>query len=163
MLEPLQEKMGDRFMNIGLAEQSMIGISAGLALSGKKVYTYTMCAFYLRCIEQIRNDLCYQELPVTMLGVGVGYDYEYLGATHYALEDEFIISALRNIDVVTPYNSKQLELILKEKHTQPRYIRLGKGIEEGKRLKRTVNYAKYPHYGASKEYLLKNDYANKEY
>ena len=69
VLESLQKKMGDRFINVGLAEQSMIGIAAGLALSNKRVYTYTMNSFYLRCVEQIRNDLCYQGLPVTMIGV----------------------------------------------------------------------------------------------
>jgi len=159
VLEPLQEKMGDRFINVGLAEQSMIGIAAGLALSGKDVYTYTMCAFYMRCIEQIRNDLCYQNLPVTMVGVGVGFDYEYLGSTHFALEDLEIITSLRNIEAVTPYNADQIAAILGESPHRPRYIRLSKAHEQTP-PQWIYNNQQYPHCGGSKEYFLKLENGN---
>ncbi len=157
VLEPLRDKMGDRFINVGLAEQSMIGIAAGLALSGKKVYTYTMCAFYLRALEQIRNDICYQDLPVTMIGVGTGYDYEYLGTTHFALEDEEIIGSLRNIEIGTPNNTEQLKDILSELPERPRYLRLTKSDKTGQPDSPTswiIKNDKYPHFGASKDYFL---------
>lgn len=160
VLEPLQEKMGDRFINVGLAEQSMMGIAAGLALSGRKVYTYTMCAFYLRAIEQIRNDICYQDVPVTMIGVGLDYEYEYLGSTHYALEDEKIIGSLRNIEVYTPPDIKALQNKLQVGTKMPLYLRLSKTDKAAKGYVGHINHTKYPKYGASKEYLLENDNAN---
>lgn len=158
VLEPLQEKMGDRFINVGLAEQSMIGIAAGLALSGMKVYTYTMNSFYLRCIEQIRNDLCYQDLPVTMVGVGLKYEYEQLGTTHFALEDEKIVSSLRNIEVVTPNNIDQLNAILDSEQHRPRYLRLTKSNKtdsDNSPPRWFINKQKYPHCGGSRDYFLK--------
>ena len=161
VLEPLQKKMGDRFINVGLAEQSMIGIAAGLALSGKTVYTYTMCSFYLRCIEQIRDNLCYQDLPVTMIGVGVGFDYEYLGTTHFALEDEDIMASLRNIEVVTPNNIQQLFAILEQRAGKPRYLRLAKTESiQDKPPRWIMNNQKYPHVGGSKEYFLNLENGN---
>lgn len=164
VLEPLQEKMGDRFINVGLAEQSMIGIASGLALSGMTVYTYTMCSFYLRALEQIRNDLCYQELPVTMVGIGIDYDYEHLGATHFAIEDKRIISSLRNIEVVTPNNIDQLNAILDTKSIRPRYLRLTKSHYLSDELPQCIiNKQKYPHCGGSKNYFLKSENADKKH
>lgn len=154
VLEPLQEKMKDRFINVGIAEQSMIGIAAGLALSGKKVYTYTMCAFYLRCIEHIRNDLCYQELPVTMIGVGTGFDYEHLGTTHFAFEDVAIMNALLNIKVFTPYNKGIIRKTLDqaaESLKTPYYIRLSR-FSETKSFGRGYKHL-YPKEGGSVEYF----------
>ena len=165
VLEPLQEKMGDRFINVGLCEQSMIGIASGLALSGMKVYTYTMNSFYLRALEQIRNDLCYQDIPVTLIGVGLGYEYEQLGTTHFALEDERIISSLRNIEVVTPNNIDQLNSILDQSPSRPRYLRLTKSNKtdcENSPPRWFINKRKYPHCGGSKDYFLKLENGNKE-
>lgn len=155
VLEPLQKKMGDRFINVGLAEQSMIGVAAGLALVGKKVYTYTMCAFYLRAFEQIRNDICYQDLPITLIGVGTGMDYGYLGTTHFATEDADIIARLSNIDVVTPSDPKELIKVLKQKVKSPLYLRLGYDHNQYK-------FDKYPKEAGSKDYLVSKYHENKQ-
>lgn len=150
VLDPLKEKMGDRFINVGIAEPTMISMAAGLALSGKKVYTYTMCAFYLRAIEQIRNDLCYQDLPVTMIGVGTGFDYEYHGTTHFATEDDDIIARLRNISVFTPKNKTGLVKFLKQETTKPRYIRISR-FDENKDFEYELET--YPKEGGSLSYF----------
>lgn len=126
LLEPLREKMGDRFIDVGIAEQSMISIAAGLALSGKRVFTYTMCCFYLRAVEQIKLDLCYQNAKVTMIGVGTGFDYEYHGTSHFALEDKDIMNCLENIEVFTALSKKNLIDILQSRFDCPRYIRVGR-------------------------------------
>lgn len=154
VLEPLKEKMGHRFINVGIAEQSMIGIASGLALSGKKVYTYTMCAFYLRALEQIKLDLCYQGANVTMIGVGTGYDYGHLGTTHFALEDAEIIGLLRNIAVATPKDKEQLiEILQANKFVRPTYIRISRFAENGE-SGGMVNTEYYPKEGGSREYFL---------
>ena len=153
VLDGLKDRMKDRFINVGLAEQSMIGVASGLALSGKEVFTYSMCSFYLRALEQIKLDLCYQDVPVKIIGVGTGFDYEYLGTTHFGIDDEKIISHLLNIDVVTPQNQSELESALKRKINRPLYIRVGGYIEnldfpiDWKKLK------KYPKEGGDRQYF----------
>lgn len=154
ILEPLKQKMGDRFINVGLAEQSMIGIASGLALSGKQVFTYTITPFYLRALEQIKLDLCYQEANVTMIGVGTQFDYQYLGNTHFAFDDDKIIKQLLNIEVLTPKTVKQLNKILRSKLTKPRYLRVG-GMYENLDVKIDWNkLTKYPHEGGSRQYFI---------
>lgn len=157
VLEPLQKKMKKRFINVGIAEQSMIGIAAGLALSGKTVYTYTMCCFYLRALEQIKLDLCYQDVPVTMIGVGVGFDYEYLGTTHFAIDDARIVGALRNIEVLTPKTKDELIEILKKPTIIPRYIRISRF---DKNMEFDVKMDKYPKEGGDLNYYT-TKYGNK--
>ena len=157
-LEPLQKKMGKRFINVGIAEQSMISIASGLALAGKKVYTYTMCAFYLRAVEQIRNDVCYQDVPVTMIGVGTGYDYGFLGTTHFAHEDGDILGSLSNILVSTPKDEEAVRDIVKRSKLikTPLYIRIG--YDHKKRFKE-----KYPKIGGVKDYFLNRRNANRQH
>lgn len=150
VLEPLREVMGDRFINVGLAEQAMIGIASGLALSGKKVYTYTMSAFLLRCIEHIRNDVCYQDVPVTIIGVGTGFDYGFLGTTHFAHEDQDIIGRLSNIEVITPKSKEELIEVIKKTKTAktPQYIRVGYDYSN-------VRMDKYDKSGGNPDYFIK--------
>ena len=155
VLEPIQSQMGSRFINIGISEQTMISVASGLALSGKTVYTYTMCAFYLRAIEQIRNDICYQDVPVVMLGVGTGFDYGYLGTTHFAHEDADIIGRLANMQVYTPKTPKDVETLLREDYNMPTYIRVGYDHKE-------LKLDKYPKEGGSKEYFIKKYHENKK-
>lgn len=154
VLEPLKEKMGERFINVGLAEQSMIGIASGLALSGKKVYTYTMSAFYLRCLEEVKLDLCYQNAPVVMIGVGTNFDYSYLGSTHFAFDDDKIMKQLLNIDVFTPENQQELDTVLRQKVTRPLYLRVGGYIDNPKVELDWEKLTTYPHEGGSKEYFI---------
>ena len=154
VLEPLRENMGDNFINVGLAEQSMIGIASGLALSGKKVYTYTMSCFYLRALEQIKLDLCYQNVPVTLLSVGTQFDYQHLGNTHFAFDDDKVISQLLNIDVFTPKTQLELDTVLRQKVTRPLYLRVG-GYEENLDVELDWEKLKiYPTEGGSRAYFI---------
>src|SRR5215471_6876987 len=92
-----------RFINVGVAEQCMIGIAAGLALKGCRPFCYTIATFALyRPFEMIRDDVCYQRLPVTIVGIGGGVVYSTLGGTHYTLEDLAVASAIPNMQVVAP-------------------------------------------------------------
>ena len=82
------KRFPDQFINAGVAEQNMTGMAAGLALDGYKVYTYSIGNFNtLRCLEQIRNDICYHDCDVTVVSVGAGFSYGQLGISHFATED----------------------------------------------------------------------------
>jgi transketolase len=92
-----------QFLNVGIAEQNMTGLAAGLALEGRTVFTYSIGNFpTLRCLEQIRNDVCYHQANVKIVSVGSGMSYGPLGISHHATEDISIIRALPNITVVSP-------------------------------------------------------------
>ena len=100
----------DNYLNVGVSESNMIGMAAGLALARKQVFVYSIIPFVtLRCLEQIRNDLCYQRLPVKIIGVGEGLSYGTAGATHHALEDIAIMSALPEMTVIAPGDPKEVE------------------------------------------------------
>jgi transketolase len=93
----------DRYYNLGIAEQSLVGTAAGAALRGLKPVAYTMAMFLaMRAYEQIRVDLCYQNLPVILAGVGPGLSYGAAGTTHHATEDAAILRALPNLTIVYP-------------------------------------------------------------
>lgn len=129
VIEPFKEKFQDRFINAGIAEQNMIGVAAGLALTGKKVFVYTIIPFLtMRCFEQIRVDLCYQNLPVVLVGVGAGFAYGSLGATHHSIEDIAIMRALPNMAVIVPGSNLELNSLMNEIKTisGPVYLRLSK-------------------------------------
>lgn len=133
VMEKFMLELPKQFINIGIAEQNMIGIAAGLALSGKKVFVYTIAPFAtMRCFEQIRVDVCYQNLDVTIIGVGGGFAYGTLGTTHYALEDIAIMRSLPNMKVFCPADPFEAELIAKKSITDggPSYIRLNRGGEQ---------------------------------
>ena len=92
-----------QFLNAGVAEQNMTGIAAGLAMAGKIVFTYSIANFpTLRCIEQIRNDVCYHNANVVVVAVGGGYSYGALGMTHHATEDMAILRMLPQMTVLAP-------------------------------------------------------------
>lgn len=129
-----KKKNPRHFINVGVAEQSMIGIGAGLAIKGKIPFLYTISAFAVyRPFEMIRDDLCYQNLPVTVVGMGAGTIYSTLGATHTATEDVGILRVLPNIKIFAPCDSLELEEIIKycaNYSKGPNYIRLGKSGEK---------------------------------
>jgi len=127
VLEEFAEKFPGRFINCGVAEQNMMGVAAGLALSGKKPYVYSIIPFVtMRCFEQIRNDVCYQNLNVKIIGMGSGFTYGALGATHQAIEDIAILRALPNMTILCPVDYLETkELILKSYQIKsPTYLRL---------------------------------------
>ena len=90
------QKGSSSFLNVGVAEQSMIGVCAGLAIGGKP-FAYTIATFLYRPFEMIRNDLCYQNLPVTIVGMGSGTTYSTLGGTHLSTEDISIARSIPNM------------------------------------------------------------------
>jgi len=127
-LEKIEKDFGNRFINIGVAEQNMIGIASGLALTGKKVFCYSIIPFLtMRCFEQIRNDICYHDLDVTLLGSGSGLTYGILGSTHFALEDLAILRPLPNMTIFSPADEidAQLGVRASKNFHHPLYIRIG--------------------------------------
>src|ERR1700752_1722071 len=109
VLEPFAAKFPDRYLNMGVAEQNMAGVAAGIALSGKTVFIYSIGNFpTLRCLEQLRNDVCYHGADVKVVAVGAGYAYGSQGYTHHALEDAGIMSMLPGIEVFVPCDPNEV-------------------------------------------------------
>lgn len=131
-MDQFRKEFPDQFINVGVAEQSMIGICAGLAMRGCTAFAYTIATFSIyRPFEQIRDDLCYQDLPVTIVGIGGGVCYSALGGTHHSQEDVAVMSALPNMSVVAPCDPLETEAATKAcaEHGGPVYLRLGKAGE----------------------------------
>ena len=129
-IQKFRNEFPDRFINCGVAEQSMIGIAAGLALKGFRPFCYTIATFTLyRPFEMVRVDLCYQNLPVTIIGMGAGAIYSTLGGTHHTIEDVAVASALPNMTVIAPCEPSEMKEATKwcaTKNRGPVYMRLGK-------------------------------------
>ena len=133
VLESFQKKFPKRFINAGIAEQNMATVATGLALEGNKVFIYSIGNFpTLRCIEQIRNDICYHNANVKILAVGSGFAYGTLGMTHHATEDLAIMRALPNMKVFTPCDFVSAEAVAEDlcKIQGPCYVRLERGGEQ---------------------------------
>ena len=129
VVEPFTQEFPDRFVNIGVAEQNMTGVATGLALSGKIVFTYSIGNFpTLRCLEQIRNDVCYHNASVKIVAVGGGLAYGALGTTHHCTEDIAIMRTLPNMAVVAPGDPVESALATRAivERSGPCYLRLGK-------------------------------------
>lgn len=128
-----REEFPDRFINTGVAEQVMIGMCAGMAQRGMKPWAYTIATFTLyRPFEFVRDDLCYQHLPVTIVGIGGGVTYSTLGGTHHAMEDIGIATSLPGMQVIAPCDPDEAEVATHwcAKQTNgPVYLRLGKAGE----------------------------------
>ena len=124
------ERFPHQFLNAGVAEQNMTGLAAGLALEGHKVYTYSIGNFTtLRCLEQLRNDVCYHDADVTAVAVGGGFSYGQLGMSHFATEDLAILRALPNMTVVAPSDPWETRVLTRQMAAAPgpKYLRLDKG------------------------------------
>ncbi len=103
VVEPFAERFPRQFINVGVAEQNMTGVATGLALEGRKVFTYSIANFpTLRCLEQIRNDACYHKANINIVASGGGFSYGALGMTHHATEDLGILRALPGVTIVAP-------------------------------------------------------------
>ena len=129
VFESFAESFPQQFYNVGIGEQNMIGLAAGLALDNKKVFVYSIGNFpTLRCLEQIRNDLCYHELPVTIISQGGGFNYGGLGMSHHATEDLSILRALPGVTVVAPSNQRDTAYAVEQLYQQSGvgYLRLEK-------------------------------------
>ena len=103
VFDEFQKNHPARFRNMGVAEQNTISFAAGLAMTGYRVLVYNIAPFVLyRCYEQVRNDICYQELPVVLVGTGSGITYAPMGMSHYAVEDIGLARTLPNLSVISP-------------------------------------------------------------
>ena len=130
VLERFADRFPDRFVNAGVAEQNMTGVAAGLALSGCCVYTYSIANFAtLRCLEQLRNDVAYHRLPVTVVSVGGGLTYGTAGYTHHAVEDLGVMRAIHGFTVLAPGDPFEAMAATRLSHEvgAPCYLRLEKG------------------------------------
>jgi len=132
VVEPFAERFPNRFLNVGVAEQNMASIAAGMALMGKVAFTYSIANFpTLRCLEQIRNEVCYHKANVKIVAVGGGFAYGSLGMTHHATEDLAIMRALPEMVVVAPADPLEAEQATRAiaAHQGPCYLRLGRAGE----------------------------------
>ncbi len=132
LFEPFVEKFPERFTNVGVAEANMIGIAAGMALRGKRVYCYSISPFSIfRTLDQIRCDLCAMNLPVTIISAGGGVGYGMEGMTHYAIEDIAIARALPNMTVLAPADPTETRVLMEATISiaGPCYLRLGGKVE----------------------------------
>lgn len=133
VLKPYWEQLPEQFTNVGIAEQNMTGIAAGMALSGKKVFTYSIGNFpTLRCLEQIRNDCAYHDANVKIVCVGGGFVYGSLGMSHHATEDLAIIRALPSMIVMAPGDLTEAAACTRAiyEYAGTCYLRLGRGGEQ---------------------------------
>lgn len=129
LFDGIKDKYPNRFFNCGVAEANMTGVAAGLATSGMRPVTYTITPFNtVRCLEQIRLDVCYPNLPVIIVGTGAGLSYAGLGATHHSIEDIALLRSMPNMHVVCPADPVEVKLALADalRLGAPTYIRLGK-------------------------------------
>lgn len=129
-LEWAQANLPGQYYNIGIAEQNLISVSAGLAMGGKRPFVYGIATFMtLRCYEQIRNDLCAMQLPVTIIASGPGYTYAYDGPTHHATEDVAIMRALPGMTIFSPADAVSTRAVARLTHqaASPSYVRIEKG------------------------------------
>ncbi|PKK90106.1 MAG: transketolase [Candidatus Wallbacteria bacterium HGW-Wallbacteria-1] len=126
------EAFPDRFINVGVAEQLMTSMAAGMALEGNIVFTYSIANFpTIKCVEQIRNDICYHNANVKIVAVGGGTCYGSLGMSHFATEDIAIMRAIPNLIVLAPGDPQEARLAIRAavEHDGPVYLRLGRAGE----------------------------------
>jgi len=129
LFDRLRAARPEQFMNCGVAEQNMMGVAAGMGLSGLRPIVYTITPFTtIRCLEQIKIDVCYHNSPVIIVGTGSGLSYASLGPTHHSLEDFAIFRAIPNLQVLAPWDAKSLRACLRMaiESSSPTYIRIGK-------------------------------------
>lgn len=132
MLEAFAATAPERYVNVGVAEQNLAGIAAGLAHGGKIVFIYSIANFpTFRCLEQIRNDICYHGLAVRIVSVGGGFSYGPLGYTHHGLEDIAVMRSLPGMTVIAPGDPVEAALATQAviDLPGPAYLRLGKAGE----------------------------------
>jgi transketolase len=132
VIEPFADEFPDRFINAGVAEQNMTGLAAGMASEGYHVFTYSIANFpTFRCAEQIRNDVAYHKLPVTVVSVGGGLAYGALGYSHHAVQDYALMRTQPNMLIAAPGDPMEVRACMRYlvKHPGPSYLRLGKAGE----------------------------------
>ena len=152
LFDNFKTQFPDRFYNCGVAEANAISMAAGMALCGLRPIAYTITPFITtRCFEQVRVDLCYNNVPVIIAGVGGGFGYASLGATHHSCEDIAIMRVLPNMTVICPGDAFEVRAAVRAalKHNGPVYIRLGKKGEP-------LVHEKIPDFRIGKAIVIKN-------
>ena len=132
VIEPFADEFPDRFINAGVAEQNMTGLAAGMASEGYHVFTYSIANFpTFRCAEQIRNDVDYHKLPVTVVAVGGGLSYGPLGYSHHAVQDYALMRTMPNMLIAAPGDPMEAIACMRYlvNNPGPSYLRLGKAGE----------------------------------
>lgn len=127
LLREYEEKYPNRFYNLGICEQSLIGVASGMAAQGFRPIVHTIAPFCVeRAFEQIKIDLCYQKMDVTIISVGSSFDYAHLGCTHHCYEDVAILRSLPEIQIFIPGNSQEFDSLLKKtwSNGNPKYFKL---------------------------------------
>ena len=130
--EDFREQIPTQYINPGINEQATIGLAAGMALSRHKVFYYNIIPFVLmRCYEQVRVDICYQNLPVVLIGIGSGITYAPAGMTHYSVEDIALAKTMPNLNIISPGDPIQVKKALKYaiESENPTYIRISRSGE----------------------------------
>ena len=143
VLDKFAEKYPDNFINMGIAEQNMNSVAAGMSFEGKKIFTYSMANFQiLRSLEQIRNDISYHNTDVKIVAIGAGFDYGTAGMTHHGTEDISVIRAIPNMTVFSPADIIETEAVMIAAYNidKPCYIRLGKRCEKNIHTQTIKNY-----------------------
>lgn len=138
LFEPLEKILGDRFIDAGVAEHNMVTVAAGMAYSGLKPWIYSIASFItIKVLEELRNDVCFPNLNVKVVGLGGGYDYAIAGPTHHVLQDIAVMLTLPNMKIYTPGFVEDVEAIVNKmnRETGPSYLRLTKA--EGVKIKIT--------------------------
>ncbi len=128
-LSPFAARFPEQIVEVGIAEQNLVGISAGLASTGKIVYAVSpACFLTARALEQIKNDVCYSDYPVKLIGISAGVSYGALGSTHHSTHDLAVFRAINNITIVVPADNFETAEAIKAAATMshPVYIRFGK-------------------------------------
>lgn len=141
VVEPFSKIYPKRIFNAGVSEQNMMGMSAGIASEKGQVFAYSIANFStFRCAEQIRNDVDYHKLPVTIVSVGSGLSYGNLGYTHHALQDYALMRSFPNMLIASPGSNEELVGTLKYivKNPQPYYLRLDKDEVKQKNKKNQI-------------------------
>lgn len=132
VVEPFADSFPDRFVNAGVAEQNMMGLAAGMASEGYHVFVYSIANFpTFRCAEQIRNDVDYHNLPVTIVSVGGGLAYGNMGYSHHAVQDYGLMRLMPNLLIAAPGDPMEVRGCMRYlfANPQPSYLRLGKAGE----------------------------------
>ena len=129
LFDEIRRLLPDRYLNVGIAEQNMVGVAAGLAKAGLHPILYGLSAFVpIRVLEQIKLDICYEELPVVMIGDGAGFVYGALGASHHCTEDISALRAIPNVRILSPADAHEMTRAMELAFSaeRPVYIRIGK-------------------------------------
>jgi len=128
-LVPFGEELPNQIVEMGIAEQNLVGVAAGLSMAGKHVFAVSpACFLTARSLEQIKNDIAYSDHPVKLIGISAGVSYGALGTTHHSLHDFAVLRAINNIDIVVPADNFETREAIKSSvdHPRPIYIRYGK-------------------------------------